>query len=74
VKVIVKLFASLRTGRFDAKSMELPEGTSVGRAIEAAGVPADQAAIVFVNSRHAAPDLVLAEGNALAIFPPVGGG
>lgn len=72
--VTVKLFASLRTGRFDAKVLELPEGATAASAIEAAGVGAEEAAIVFANSRHASPGLALAEGDVLAIFPPVGGG
>ncbi len=33
-----------------------------------------EAAIIFVNSRHADFETVLKEGDTLAIFPPVGGG
>jgi molybdopterin synthase sulfur carrier subunit len=74
VKVTVKLFASLRTGRFEIETREFSPGCSVGEAIAAVGVSAEEAAVVFVNSRHAAPGLALAEGDVLAIFPPVGGG
>ncbi len=72
--VTVKLFASLRTGRFDLRAMDFPADTSAAQAIAAAGVRPEEAAVVFVNSRHAAPDTVLADGDTLAIFPPVGGG
>lgn len=72
--VLVKLFASLRTGRFDARPMDFPHGARVGDAITAADVPPEEAAVIFVNSRHAAPDHALAEGDTLALFPLVGGG
>jgi molybdopterin converting factor small subunit len=72
--VTVKLFASLRAGRFEVRGMDFPADTSVGQAIAAAGVRPEEAAVVFVNSRHADPEMPLAEGDTLAIFPPVGGG
>ncbi len=72
--VAVKLFASLRAGRFDAESRTFPEGATVGDAIAAIGVPPEEAAVVFVNSRHAEPSTPLADGDILAVFPPVGGG
>jgi sulfur-carrier protein len=74
MKVTVKLFASLRTGRFDARDMEFPDGATAGLALEAVGLGAGDAAIVFVNSRHAALDRALREGDIIAAFPPIGGG
>jgi molybdopterin synthase sulfur carrier subunit len=72
--VTIKLFASLRTGRFDVRALDFPADASVAQAIASAGVRPEEAAVVFVNSRHAPPDAVLADGDTLAIFPPVGGG
>ncbi|HOX33297.1 MAG TPA: MoaD/ThiS family protein [Spirochaetales bacterium] len=74
MKVTIKLFASLRAGRFDSEQRELPAGSDLAAAITAAGVEAREAAVVFVNSRHAEPARPLAEGDVVAIFPPVGGG
>ncbi len=74
MRVTLRLFASLRTGRFDTTEFELPPAATVGEAVDAAGVPRPEAAIVFVNARHADFDAPLAEGEALGIFPPIGGG
>ncbi len=30
--------------------------------------------LIFVNGRHARPDTRLAEGDTVALFPPIGGG
>jgi molybdopterin converting factor small subunit len=72
--VTVRLFASLRTGRFDEAELELRPAATVGEAVDAAGVPRSEAAIVFVNGRHANFDHPLAAGDALGIFPSIGGG
>ena len=56
-----------------SREMDLPDGTTVGQVIAQLGLP-DQARIVFVNGRHAPDTHELAEGERLAIFPPVAGG
>lgn len=74
MQIAVKLFATLRDSRFESAPIELPIGALVSDAIEAAGVPPKDAAVVFVNGRHAEPGRPLSPGDAVAIFPPVGGG
>jgi molybdopterin converting factor small subunit len=74
VEVKVKLFATLREGRFDEKLMSLDEGSTPLSVIDAIGLAQDAVTVVFINSRHAAKDRPLAEGDVLALFPPVGGG
>lgn len=74
MQITVKLFATLRDGRFESAPFELPEGSLVADAIAAAGVPPEAAAVVFVNGRHAEPGRPLSPGDAVAVFPPVGGG
>ncbi|HUW40572.1 MAG TPA: MoaD/ThiS family protein [Rectinemataceae bacterium] len=74
MRVTLRLFASLRTGRFDEAEFELPPAATVGEALDAAGVPRLEAAIVFVDGRHADFDHPLAEGDSLGVFPPIGGG
>jgi sulfur carrier protein ThiS len=83
MRVQIALFASLsqylpeaadadRVGAH-AQVTDLPGGTTVGQVITTLGLP-DEPRIVFVNGRHAPEEHVLAEGDRLAIFPPVAGG
>jgi molybdopterin converting factor small subunit len=74
VKVTVKLFASLRKDRFAVDDREYQEGATVGHTLASLNIPEEEAAIIFINGRHAEPDSLLKEGDLLAIFPPVGGG
>jgi molybdopterin converting factor small subunit len=74
MKITVKLFATLRKGRFDIETREYAPGTTIKQVIDELDIPEDQAAIIFVNHRHATFDHELSEGDAAAIFPPIGGG
>lgn len=74
MKITVKLFTTLRHGRFDQKVMEGDEGMVVRHVVAVLNILEKEAAIIFVNSRHADFETVLKEGDTLAIFPPVGGG
>jgi molybdopterin converting factor small subunit len=74
VKVTVKLFASLRKDRFSVDDFEYQEGATVGHILVSLHIPEEEAAIIFINGRHAEPASPLKEGDLLAIFPPVGGG
>jgi sulfur-carrier protein len=74
MKISVKLFATLRRGRFDQKTMECEDGVIIHDLVKMLQIPDKEAAIIFVNSRHAEFSAVLKEGDTLAIFPPVGGG
>ena len=56
-----------------AQMVDLPDGTTLGPGITTRGLP-DEPRIVFVNGRHAPDEHTLAEGDRLAIFPPVAGG
>ena len=74
MKITIKLFATLRKGRFDSRDSQLAEGATVRDALESVAIPVTEAAILFLNGKHASLDSPLAEGDSLAIFPPVGGG
>jgi molybdopterin converting factor small subunit len=79
ITVRVKLFATLRRyrpglGLGEAFPVELPAGATVGDLIEQLGLPAGEVKIVFVNALFRDQDHVLADGDELGIFPPVGGG
>ncbi|TAL36807.1 MAG: MoaD/ThiS family protein [Spirochaetes bacterium] len=72
--VTVKLFASLRTGRFEARTMELNPGTSVRTVVETLGIPLNEVTLILVDHRHRDLDFELSDGQTCALFPPVGGG
>ncbi|HAJ27231.1 MAG TPA: molybdopterin synthase sulfur carrier subunit [Syntrophus sp. (in: bacteria)] len=74
MRVTVKLFASLRKGRFAVDDFDYPEGATVGQILASLQIPEGEAAIIFINARHGGPDSPLKEGDLVAIFPPVGGG
>lgn len=72
--ITIKLFATLSKGRFDEKTMNFSENASILNVIEAIGITSDEAAIIFVNGRHAQIEQRLADGDTVSIFPPIGGG
>jgi len=77
--VQVALFAYLSQYQPDgqggrhARPFEFVTGATVGDVIGELGLP-HEPRVVFVNGRHADDDAVLAEGDRIAIFPPVAGG
>ena len=74
MKVTVKLFATLRDGRFEVEDRRYDRATTVLQVLEDLDVPETEVKIVFVNNRHAKLDRVLSDGDVLGIFPPIGGG
>jgi len=74
IEITVKLFATLRKGRFDKETRQYPDGTTVGQIIAELNIPGGQVSIIFVNNRHAGPSLRLSHGDVVAFFPPIGGG
>jgi molybdopterin converting factor small subunit len=74
MKVTVKLFATLRQGRFDIDIIDLPPGTLVGEIVARLGIPEKEVTLIFINGRHGDFASELHDGDSLAMFPPVGGG
>jgi len=84
VHVEVKLFAGLRDRLPSAQRgrarLELAPGTTLGALIERLEIAREQAQMVLVNGLQVsrAPGVrerrVLADGDVVAIFPPVAGG
>lgn len=84
MKITFKLYASLThylpaERRYDNRMpLELPEGSAVAQVIEPFGLPAKQVHLVLVNGSYIAPEhrasRTLAEGDVLAIWPPIAGG
>ena len=74
MRINIKLYATLRDGRFDRKILEFPEDTTVFDIINTLNIKEKEAAIIFINNKHVEFNTVLAEGDTLAVFPPIGGG
>lgn len=54
--------------------LEMPPGSTVGDALDRVGIPHGETKNCFVNGIQRGLDHQMAEGDELAIFPPVGGG
>jgi molybdopterin converting factor small subunit len=74
VKVTVKLFATFRTGRFEAAEREYPVGTTVAQIVDELRIPREEIGILMVSGRHSDLTREIAAGETVAIFPLVGGG
>jgi molybdopterin converting factor subunit 1 len=81
IRVHIKLFAALRQAAgWSERTMMLPEGAQVGAALEqlAQEYPgldlAGRTVYAAVNQEYARSDRLLADGDVVAIFPPVSGG
>jgi molybdopterin synthase catalytic subunit len=76
VRVAVKLFAALREQRGARElELELQDGARVDDVWGALGLGDEPAGLVYaVNRAYAARDVTLAEGDEVALIPPVSGG
>ncbi|MGE5397927.1 MAG: MoaD/ThiS family protein [Chitinophagales bacterium] len=74
MKITVKLFATLRVGRFKIKEMEYDESITVGQLVKLLGISENDLGIMFINGHHTGLDTELREGDTISIFPLVGGG
>ena len=84
MKITFKLYASLTDylpaeARYGNRvNLDLEEGTSIAKVIEPFGLPPKLVHLVLVNGKYIEPEnrltQTLAEGDALAIWPPIAGG
>jgi sulfur carrier protein len=74
LEVNVKLFATLREGRFKVEKTELTDNSRVVDVIQKYDIPLEEVAICYVNGRDADNDHILKDGDTVSLFPPVGGG
>jgi len=72
--ITVKLFASLRPGRFGERIINFNQDCTVERAIQDLGIPLAQVSIMLVNDRQVDSVYRLSAGDVLSLFPPLGGG
>ena len=52
MQVTVKLYATLRTGRFSEKTIDIPSGTTIQDLITSPSLPKNEVTLSFVNGRH----------------------
>ncbi len=74
MKITVKLFATFRQGRFKIEDRDVPSGTRVLDVLHSLDIDPADVGTLFVKGRAVEVDRVLEEGEAIAIFPLVGGG
>lgn len=83
MRIRVKLFALLGDylpagASGNEADVDVEEGATPARVIRKLGVPAEHCHLVLVNGLYVAPSehgkRVLADGDQLAIWPPVAGG
>lgn len=74
MEVKVKLFATLREGRFRERMLDINDGSRVIDIIKLYDIPFEEIAICLVNGRDANQSQVLKSQDVVSLFPPVGGG
>ena len=74
MRVVVKLFASLRSYGPEEQEMELPENATVGDVVEKLCLPEKMPLLRIVNGEHRDRAHPLKEGDEIALFPPIAGG
>ena len=74
MQITVKLFASLRMGRFKAEQWELPSESTVDQVFSRLGLQSKEVSILRVNGRDVQDGHRLADGDVVTLFPPMGGG
>lgn len=72
--VEVRLFATLREGRFKKKEIEFPQGSSMSGLLKRLQIAAEEVGILLVNGRAASADCHLNPRDIVSIFPSLGGG
>jgi sulfur-carrier protein len=79
IAVELCLYAYLRRYLPDAKlgegtRLEVDEHTTLGALLDAFSIPREARGVVFVNGVVEREDPSLAEGDRIAVFPPIAGG
>ncbi len=74
MQITVRLFLAFRAGRFQSKSLEYSDGTTVKQVALALELREEDIGTAIVNGREAELDSALHGGDTLLLFPLVGGG
>ena len=74
MQIEVRLFATLREGRFGSGRIELALPCPVRDLLPLLGIREGEVFLCLVNGEHAGLDRTLADRDVVALFPAVGGG
>lgn len=74
MKIKVRLFATLRTGRDKEVWVDLEEGGTSRDIVTLLNIPLKEVSILLINGREGTLDQPLLPTDVVSIFPPVGGG
>lgn len=72
--ITLKCYATLASYGPPGGELVVPESTDLAGLIGMLGIPPGEVKLRFVNGKQAKDDQVLAEGDRVGLFPPVGGG
>lgn len=72
--ILVKVYATLRTYTGGEGTLYMDEAETVKDNLDKLGVPAKDVKNVIVNGRKRSIDYLLADGDRVALFPPIAGG
>ena len=74
MQIEVRLFATLREGRFVTKRVELSAPCPIHDVLHSLGIRDAEVFLCLVNGQHCKLDRTLADGDVVSLFPAVGGG
>lgn len=74
MKIVVKLFATLRDFGPKYQEKEVKEPYSLGNLIDELGIPENYPMIMLVNGEFSCREYLLKDGDVVALFPPIAGG
>ena len=74
MEVEIRLFATLRQGRFRKRKLDLHEGITVGKVLKELGIQPREVAILLVNGQDATERVTLRPDDVMALFPAIAGG
>jgi len=74
MKITVKLFATLRTGKFEEKVFDIDNTPDIDYLLNMVNLKREDVAIIFINGRHGDYNTTVTDGDIIALFPPIGGG
>jgi molybdopterin synthase sulfur carrier subunit len=72
--ITVKLYLAFRTGRFQSRAVDYPDGVTIKQVADALDLRDVDIGTAIRNGREAELDQALSDGDTLQLFPLVGGG
>lgn len=74
MQIEVRLFTTLRAGRFNREKLDFPSASSVTDVCRRLEIDPGAVAILLVNGQAVAREHVLQPDDVVSLFPAVGGG